>query len=145
VRLFNQLKYKGFGSVEFKMHPYENKLYIMEPTVGRQDAQSFIAAINGVKLSVIAYSELTGISFPERPPSKEKIIWVDDQYDLFSILVSAFRGRLNIKDVFRSYFGKKKFRLFNLEDMRVSFYCWTIVLFDKLFRKIKGQLLKNRH
>jgi len=144
VRLFDQLKYKGFGSVEFKRHPYENRFYITEPTVGRQNAQSSIAPINGTNLSMIAYSALTGISLPSEAKPEKKVFWIDDQYDLFSIAVSAFRGCLNTKDVFRSYAGRKKFRLFNLKDLRVCIYCWTIVLFSKLFQKIgKRCLLKT--
>lgn len=146
IRLFNQLKYKGFGSVEFKKHSYENKFYIMEPTVGRQNAQSFIAAINGTRLSLIAYSQLTGVTVPAAASGKKKIFWIDDQYDLFSIAVLTLRGCLNIKDLFRSYLGKKKFRLFNLKDLRVGFYCWTVVLLNKLFQKItKRNLLKLQH
>lgn len=141
IRLFNQLKYKGFGSVEFKKHPYENTFYIMEPTVGRQNAQSFLATINGTRLSTAAYSALTGSSFPAVALPKKKIFWIDDQYDVFSIAVSGLRGCLNIRDVFRSYIGKKKFRLFNLKDIRVSLYCWTVVLFDKLFKKIRKRCL----
>lgn len=140
IRLFNQLKYKGFGSVEFKRHPHENRFYIMEPTVGRQNAQSFLAAINGTSMSVVAYSALTGNSFPAAGMPKKKTFWIDDQYDLFSIMVSGFRGCLNIKDVFRSYLGRKNFRLFNLKDLRVSVYCWTIVLFNKLFQKIRKKV-----
>jgi len=141
IRLFNQLRYQGFGSVEFKRHPYENKFYIMEPTVGRQNAQSFIAAINGISLSILAYSTLTGKTFSTADFIEKKVFWIDDQYDLFSIIVSGFKGCLNIRDVFRSYLGKKKFRLLNLKDLRVSFYCWTIVLFNKLFNKIRKRFL----
>jgi len=140
IRLFNQLQYKGFGSVEFKRHPFKNQFYIMEPTVGRQNAQSFIAPINGTRLSLIAYSALTGKSFPAASPTR-KTFWIDDQYDLFSIAVSISKRCLNIKDVFRSYMGKKRFRLVNLKDLRVSLYCWTIVLLSKLFRKVRRKFL----
>lgn len=135
-RLFDQLNYKGFGSVEFKRHPVEDKYYIMEPTVGRQNAQSFIGAINGTPMSLIAYSELSGICLPGISRQVRKTFWIDDQYDLFSIAVSSFKGCLNIRDVFRSYCGTKKFRLFNLKDIRVVLYCWTVVLFNKLFTKL---------
>lgn len=143
IRLFNQLKYKGFGSVEFKRHSHENRFYITEPTVGRQNAQSFLAAINGTSMSMVAYSALTGNSFPKERKPKRKTFWIDDQFDPFSIMVSAFRGCLNIKDVFRSYVGRKTFRLFNLKDMRVSVYCWMIVLFSKLFQKIRRRYLRG--
>jgi len=136
-RLFSQLEYKGFGSVEFKRHPVENKFYIMEPTVGRQNAQSFLAAINGVPMSLIGYSALTGNPQPQVSKKTKNTFWVDDQYDPFSILISAFRGCLNIRDVFRSYLGRKKFRLFHLKDYRVSLYCWTVVLVSKLLGKIR--------
>ena len=140
IKLFNQLKYKGFGSVEFKRHPNENRFYIMEPTVGRQNAQSFIARINGPGLSIAAYSTLTGTSFPAAAQPRKKTFWIDDQYDFFSIAVSGLRGCLNIRDLFRSYTGRKRFRLFNIRDIRVCLYCWTVVLFSKLFSKIKRSI-----
>jgi predicted ATP-grasp superfamily ATP-dependent carboligase len=141
IRLFNQLKYKGFGSVEYRRHPDEDKFYITEPTVGRQNAQSFLATINGTRMSTIAYSALTGRAFPAPALSEKKKFWIDDQFDVFSIAVSMLKGRLNIKDVFRSYLGKKKFRLSNLKDIRVILYCWTVVLFSKLFQKIRKKCI----
>jgi hypothetical protein len=136
------LKYKGFGSVEFKRHPHENRFYIMEPTVGRQNAQSFLAAINETPMSLVGYSALTGNSLlPASGPAK-RTFWIDDQYDLFSIAVSALKGCLNIKDVFRSYIGKKVFRLCNKKDLQVSLYCWTVVLFSKLFAKTRKYLTR---
>jgi len=140
-RLFDQMKYRGFGSVEFKRDSSQGKYYIMEPTVGRQNAQSFLAAINGVPMSLIGYSALTGNLMPRGTRRVQKTFWIDDQYDLFSIAVSGKRGCLHIRDVIRSYWGRKKLRLFNSQDIQVFLYCWTIVLLSKLLGKIRRKFL----
>jgi len=142
IRLFNQLKYKGFGSVEYKRHRRTGHFYIMEPTVGRQNAQSSIASANGIKMSVVAYSCLTGHSLDIQKASLKPVIWIDDQYDVFSIICSLFKRQLHYSDVLKSYFSKKYFRLWNKKDRRVAVYCWTIALYDKVLNRVE-RLTKN--
>lgn len=140
-RIFDQVKYKGFGSVEFRRHPDEEKFYITEPTVGRQNLQSFVAAINGKSLTMMAYSELTGISFGRDATPERRVFWIDDQYDVFSVLSSSIRGCLNVKDLWRSYFGRKAFRLFNREDPGVGLSClWW---FFKMLLRSMNRVFKN--
>ena len=116
MRLFEHVNYRGFGSVEFKRHEKTGEFYIMEPTVGRCNHQSYIATANGVNLPCIAYQSLTGIDLelPHRDP--KKVTWIDDQFDALSIIVSLFSGRLNVTHVFRSYAGRKSFRFLSFSD-----------------------------
>ena len=59
IALFSALGYQGFGSVEYKRHEKTGKYYIMEPTVGRPNQQSYVATANGINMPLIAYNALT--------------------------------------------------------------------------------------
>ena len=131
--LFNFVKYRGFGSVEYRRNPLNGKFYITEPTVGRQDSQSLLAPANGVYL---AYTEQTGIALKVPVKPGKKVYRIDDQYDVFSIISSIPKGQFKLKHIVKSYFGKKIFRLCNIKDPGVAIYCWTIVILDKIFSKL---------
>lgn len=118
LRLFKLVGLAGFGSVEFKRHLKTGEYFIMEPTVGRPNHQSFIATANGVDIPGIAYRSLTGVNLPLPVRSKKPVTWIDDQFDLLSILVSGAQGKLNFSHLIKSYFGKKSFRFLSLTDTR---------------------------
>ncbi len=122
MRLFETSNFRGFGSVEFKRHANTGEFFIMEPTVGRCNHQSYVATANGVNFPCIAYQSLTGIDLglPER--SSCPVVWIDDQFDALSIIVSTFTGRLNLTNLFRSYLGKKSFRFCNRRDLGPLFH-----------------------
>lgn len=68
--VFDAVGYKGLGSVEFKKDPRDGKLYIMEPTVGRNDFQSDLAVVGNVNLTLLAYYNALGMAQP--PKSKRR-------------------------------------------------------------------------
>ena len=123
IRLFELARFKGFGSVEFKQHVETGQYYIMEPTVGRCNHQSFIATANGLNLPFVAYCSLTGQPIPASTRQKETV-WIDDQFDGLSILANMFRGRLELLNLFRSYFSRKSFRFLNLRDPAPLLHVW---------------------
>jgi len=120
VALFSALGYRGFGSVEYKRHEKTGKYYIMEPTVGRPNQQSYVATANGVNMPLIAYNSLTGLSVG-RPFTEmdEPVYYIDEWADIGSVLVHLMRGR-NCLGEFLSLLGKKKaFRYSDRRDMQV--------------------------
>lgn len=118
IRFFNTIKYSGFGSIEYKRHEETGEFFIMEPTVGRSDHQSYIATINGINFPAISYCNLSGVTLPVRAATPRRTLWIDDQFDLFSMLHTCRKGELKIKDIFQLLTQRKKFRFFNLKDMR---------------------------
>lgn len=120
IGLFSSLGYKGFGSVEYKKHQVSGKYYIMEPTVGRPNQQSYVATANGLNMPLIAYNALTGLDIG-RPRSvcKEPVYYIDEWADIGSVLVHIMRGR-NCLGEFIALLGRRKaFRYFDRRDMRV--------------------------
>jgi D-aspartate ligase len=60
IAIFDLLKYKGLGSVEYKKDRRDGKFYIMEPTVGRNDFQSYLSVPGGVNLTRGLCAEMLG-------------------------------------------------------------------------------------
>lgn len=69
VAIFDAVKYQGLGSMEYKKDPRNGKFYIMEPTVGRNDFQSYIAVSGGVNLTRELCREMLGM-VAEKPHKK---------------------------------------------------------------------------
>ena len=83
IEIFERLRFSGFGSMEYKKSAFDGKYYIMEPTVGRPDHQSFIATANGVNMPLIAYFSLIGEKYIATGNlMEEPRLWVDEQYEL---------------------------------------------------------------
>lgn len=120
ISLFSSLGYRGFGSVEFKKHESTGRYYIMEPTVGRPNQQSYVATANGLNMPLIAYNSLTGLDIGQ-PVTKinEPVYYIDEWADIGSMLVHVMRGQ-NCLGEFIGLLGKKKaFRYFDRRDMKV--------------------------
>ncbi len=60
TEVFKRAGFCGLGSVEFKLSSKDKKYYITEPTVCRNDLQSYIAVAGGINLSLMAYHEASG-------------------------------------------------------------------------------------
>lgn len=120
IALFSSMGYRGFGSVEYKRHEKTGKYYIMEPTVGRPNQQSYVATANGVNMPLIAYNSLTGLMVGQ-PLKKmdEPVYYIDEWADIGSVLVHLMQGRNCLGD-FLGLLGKKKaFRYLDRSDTQV--------------------------
>ncbi len=136
LNLFAGLNYKGFGSVEFKRHEINNQYYIMEPTVGRPNLQSYVATANGINMPIIAYESLTGIAFNHSSMlASEPITYVDEWADLASILLLLKRKQTTLPACIRSLRGKKAYRYFSREDPSV-FFASMLAGFKFALRKV---------
>lgn len=116
VRLFEAVRFRGLGSVEFKRDPRDGTFRIMEPTVGRPNLQSEVATANGVNLAWVAYADLAGIDpGPFAPPSKP-VRWVHEFTDLRSGFQSLLEGSLSLREWARTYRGPTHHALFSWRD-----------------------------
>lgn len=136
IRLFKQLNYRGFGSVEYKKHQITGKYYIMEPTVGRPNQQSYVATANGLNMPLIAYNSLTNLNIVEPVKAmKEPVYYIDEWGDIGSVLVHLKRGHNCLWEFLGLICKKKAFRYYDSRDTRVFISsCEKLVGF--LFRKI---------
>ncbi len=119
VDILQQLKYSGFGSVEFKRHDLNGKYYLIEPTVGRVEQIGYVATINGVNLPLRCYNDLTGSDIKEEPPPLKNIHFIDEPADLASTLVHLRKRMMTLGDYFKNLKRRKGYRYFNKGDIRV--------------------------
>lgn len=118
IRLMKDLKYKGLGSVEYKLDRHDGVFKIMEPTVGRPDLQSYLSVINGVNIPYIAYCDLTGIA-PDTAPETQKskpVKWICDWTELEAARSQVADGRLTWRSWWSSLRGPKRFAIFSRTD-----------------------------
>ena len=128
IHLFDQLKYQGFGSVEFKKHEKNQKYYIIEPTVGRPNQQEYAATINGVNIPLTAYQSLNNLPV-EMVASKEPILYVDCLAEFKSAFKLIKSKQLTFKEWIKSLKGKKAYRYWSFDDSMVGII-WIIKLLE---------------
>jgi len=119
IEILQQLKYCGFGSVEFKLHDLNSKYYLIEPTVGRVEQIGYVATINGVNLPLSCYNYLNDSAIKEKPPPVKNIHFIDEPADLASTLVHLRKRKMTLREYFKSLKGSKGYRYYNKGDLRV--------------------------
>ncbi|MGQ0716539.1 MAG: hypothetical protein ACT4NP_04330, partial [Pseudonocardiales bacterium] len=86
----------GFGSLEVRRSTRDGRMLITEPTVGRPDLQTALAAAAGMNLVEIAYRDALKLPEPPRRPHREAI-WIHETAFPRSVLVAARRRRLDTR------------------------------------------------
>ncbi|HNX98892.1 MAG TPA: hypothetical protein PKK12_14545, partial [Candidatus Aminicenantes bacterium] len=83
---------RGLCSMEFKYALAEDKYYVIEPTIGRNDLQSYLAVAGGVNLSRLALDDARR-GLPDAPEfSPRRATWVEDRMAVLALL-HALRER----------------------------------------------------
>lgn len=124
MRLFKLLEYKGFGSVEYKKHEITGDYYIMEPTVGRPNQQSYIATVNNLNIPLRAYCSLTKLSIQEIPydSAGRDYVYIDEWAELASLFVHLKRREKTLAGTLILLKSKWAFRYFDCRDKMVIYY-----------------------
>jgi len=84
VAIFDAVKYQGLGSMEYKKDPRNGKFYIMEPTVGRNDFQSYLAVSGGINLTRQACCEMLG-EVAAQAPKRKPASWFFEPSVLYAL------------------------------------------------------------
>jgi D-aspartate ligase len=93
-RLLDTAGHVGFGSLEIRRSARDGRMLITEPTVGRPNLQTALAAAAGVNLVDIAYRDALKLPAPPPRPHREAI-WIHETAFPRSVLVAARRRRLD--------------------------------------------------
>jgi predicted ATP-grasp superfamily ATP-dependent carboligase len=115
IRLFESLRLKGLGAVEFKRDPRDKRYKIIEPRVGRVGVLSEIATANGVNFPLQTYAYLTKMTISEKPV-RVPVRWINEETDVQSCLHLIRNNELSLRECVRSYVGPKCFALFSWRD-----------------------------
>lgn len=135
--LFKLLGYKGFGSVEYKKHEITGDYYIMEPTVGRPNQQSYITTVNNLNIPLKAYCSLTGLDIVEKPYGKtgSSFVYIDEWAELASFFVHLKRRQEILSGTLDILSRKWAFRYLDSRDRMVVVYS-LLKVFKGLINKV---------
>ncbi|MBO0875259.1 MAG: hypothetical protein J2P19_17900 [Pseudonocardia sp.] len=97
-RLLDATGHVGFGAVEVRRSSRDGRMVITEPTVGRPDLQTSLAAAAGVNLVDLGYRDAIGLS-PSPIGQQREAIWVHEIAFLRSAAV-AVRKRTERRTLF---------------------------------------------
>ena len=75
---FERVSFVGMGGIEFKRDAGTGQFLMIEPTVGRADAQEEVATMHGVNIPFAAYLHEIGLwRCPGSNPDPVPVIWRD--------------------------------------------------------------------
>jgi D-aspartate ligase len=72
---FDQVSFVGMGGMEFKKDAQTGRFVMIEPTVGRVDAQEEVATIHGINIPLFAYLHEVGLPLPPIPSNCVPKVW----------------------------------------------------------------------
>jgi len=114
--IMTQTGHRGLGSVEFKLSDADGQYYITEPTVGRNNYQSYLAVAGGVNLTQIAYYDMIG----QRPPvdlcNRKLAVWVDEAYSFLAVGRHERRTLFTFRNLAKATRRSTAFSHLNLAD-----------------------------
>jgi D-aspartate ligase len=145
-KLFRQLGYRGLGSVEFKRDPRDGTFYIIEPTVGRNDLQSYVSVPCGLNLTRLAFDELvTGTVTPPRPRAVRSL-WINEATILDSLRADPERMSRRLVRLARLALGSRSsFAYFSLRDPAPFLRLLRNMVSGKLQRRFGRQRMAALH
>jgi predicted ATP-grasp superfamily ATP-dependent carboligase/peptidoglycan/xylan/chitin deacetylase (PgdA/CDA1 family) len=111
------LRYRGYGSVEFKRDERDGRLRIIEVT-GRTWYPHGLATACGINLPYLAYCDLLGIPVERPTRFVEGLKWIDEDRDLRAALRYRAEGRLRLGAWLASYRGRRTWAITALDDPR---------------------------
>jgi D-aspartate ligase len=72
---FTAVSFVGMGGMEYKRDARTGQFLMIEPTVGRVDAQEEVATLNGINIPLMVYNHETGARLPCVPAEARPAIW----------------------------------------------------------------------
>lgn len=137
IDLFEDVGFKGFGSVEYKRDPRDGTLKIMEPTVGRVNLQSYLAVAAGVNIPVIAYESTVDSagSTVREGGQRNGRKWLYEYHDYYAARFYVDSGELNYREWLKSLLGVRAFAIFDWRDLG-PFRAFVFRTVRNLWRKI---------
>lgn len=132
----------GLGSIEFKKHSNTNRYYVIEPTVGRNDYQSYIAPASGINLSLCYALDCLGYSY-RTDSSQTQAIWIDE-ISSFRALFSSYRKHILTFNILSLFKSKIKFATWVQYDPVTFFRIINKLFINKIKRFINNIFRKLR-
>jgi predicted ATP-grasp superfamily ATP-dependent carboligase len=116
LALFNAVGYQGLGSMEYKKNPQTGQLYIIEPTVGRNDFQSLLAVTGNVNLTGLVCRDALGIQ-KASCGLRRRSAWICEPSLYYAVKRCWSHGDMSFLRFFRLLFRRTGFAYADWHDM----------------------------
>lgn len=112
--VFTSAGFTGLGSLELKLDRKSGSYYIIEPTVGRHDLQSYLAVAGGVNLTLMALHDALETG-SQVATARKNATWVDE-YNMYNALRHMRRGEFRMGNFVSSVRINTAFSSFSTHD-----------------------------
>jgi predicted ATP-grasp superfamily ATP-dependent carboligase len=126
---------RGLGSLEVKQNEKDGKYYITEPTVGRNNLQSFVAVAGGVNLTKIALYDAINKKIVDQGTHRRKAIWIEEYFVLQCIYNNFWQMELAPKKIITELNWRIAFSHLSLRDP-VPFIVLCKEMLHRMTRKV---------
>lgn len=130
IRVLKDLKYHGMSEPEFKKDPRDGVYKLLEINA-RTTTQCGLPPACGVNTEYVAYLDTIGQYQGGADSPQNGIIWIDEIADALSCLGQMRRGTLGIKELTKSFRGKKVYATAAWDDPLP----FLISLYSFIFKK----------
>jgi D-aspartate ligase len=103
---FRAVSFVGMGGIEYKKDARTGRFLMIEPTVGRVDAQEEVATLNGVNIPLTAYHYECGLDIPEMKEGSRRVIWLDTWAHWRSVRSSHSEPRIEVDAAIRDAYWR---------------------------------------
>lgn len=138
-KIFEKLRLKGLGSIEYKKNPLDQRYYIIEPTVGRNDLQSNLSVAAGTNLSLMIVKVITQYkklsTMPNLMGNNNKSMWVEENGAIDAIRASGVDAVKVLKEFNQKKSKNIKFAYFHPSDPLPFLYLMKNKLMKKYLKR----------
>lgn len=135
TKFFKDINYKGFGEIEFKKDKITGNFYLIEINVRTTNLNSLLYKV-GINFPYIAYKELLGETIGSKfINTSSNIVFLYHFEDLLAVKGYLKTKQLTFKNIFKSYFKKKAYAIWSLDDPK-PYFSFMNILIKKVIKKI---------
>jgi len=128
-------KARGLCSLEVKKSDEDGNYYITEPTIGRNNYQSYIAVAGGVNLTELAFHDAINEKKQIAAVHRKMAMWIDEDFSWRAIKSSIGREELHFVPIVRGLANRLTFSHLNLTDW-MPFFLLVHGLLPQRLRKL---------
>ena len=137
--VFREAEFRGLGSLEVKQSSEDKRYYITEPTVGRNDLQSFLAVAGGVNLSAAAYFDAVNSGQAVTAQRARRATWLNE-YSLPAAIKQS--GRFKYRHLLRVFGRRMSLAYFSFADPMPFCHLLKRIAATRL-KKLRNRIFKR--
>ena len=135
TKFLEDIEYKGFAEIEFKKDENTGNFYLIEINVRTTNLNSLLEKV-GINFPYLAYKELIGEEIGSTfIKDSTKMVFIYAYEDILSIKGYLKTKQLTVGSVLKSYFRKKAYAIWALDDPK-PYFAFMAIFLKKVFNKI---------